>query len=349
MLEINEKYSVYVHVLPNGKKYYGITRTDPEKRWQNGTGYKRQKRLFSAISRFGWNSITHIVLLTNLGQRAAEAAEIFLIANNNTHKSKYGYNQDLGGKHIGKVSEETRRKMSLVKRGIRPTATARINMSIAQRNRKASAETKAKISAAGRGRRMSEELKEKLRKINTGRKQSLETREKIRLANLGKHPTPETLEKLRIGRTGRKVSPETKMKISLAQKGIPRKPMTPEHKARLLTMNTGKIVSVETRLKMGLAQRKRTATEETRARQSAAKLGKIHSTETRIKMSLAHRKRAYLRKGNSHYEKGQHEQEKNNCVQSPTRESDCASTMSAPDAETPSRKDGGRENAVHTA
>lgn len=31
-----ENYKVYMHTLPNGKRYVGITKQEPEKRWLNG-------------------------------------------------------------------------------------------------------------------------------------------------------------------------------------------------------------------------------------------------------------------------------------------------------------------------
>ena len=41
-----ETYSVYVHVFPNGKRYFGITcQEDINRRFQNGYGYRGQKLL----------------------------------------------------------------------------------------------------------------------------------------------------------------------------------------------------------------------------------------------------------------------------------------------------------------
>ena len=39
MITMN-KYKVYMHICPNGKKYIGITQQDVLKRWNYGNGYK---------------------------------------------------------------------------------------------------------------------------------------------------------------------------------------------------------------------------------------------------------------------------------------------------------------------
>ena len=36
-------YKVYVHIAPNGKRYYGITKKKVERRWRNGKGYEGNK------------------------------------------------------------------------------------------------------------------------------------------------------------------------------------------------------------------------------------------------------------------------------------------------------------------
>ena len=61
-------YSVYMHTTPNNKKYIGITKQKPVKRWQNGGGYKNQPLMWKAIKNIGWNNITHKILFTNLSK-----------------------------------------------------------------------------------------------------------------------------------------------------------------------------------------------------------------------------------------------------------------------------------------
>lgn len=45
-------YSVYMHTTPNNKKYIGITKQKPVKRWQNGGGYKNQPLMWKAIKKY---------------------------------------------------------------------------------------------------------------------------------------------------------------------------------------------------------------------------------------------------------------------------------------------------------
>lgn len=48
-------YTVYVHICPNGKKYYGTTSREVERRWRdNGKGYKKNVRFWDDINNYGW-------------------------------------------------------------------------------------------------------------------------------------------------------------------------------------------------------------------------------------------------------------------------------------------------------
>ena len=92
------KYIVYMHKTPNNKYYIGITsKINPNNRWRNGNGYSNNKHFESAIKKYGWNNIKHIILFENLTEKEAKQKEIELIAKYNTSNPLYGYNLSKGG------------------------------------------------------------------------------------------------------------------------------------------------------------------------------------------------------------------------------------------------------------
>lgn len=111
-------YTVYKHTnKENGKIYIGITGRDPEKRWLHGKGYKPKSEsqsayFYNAILKYGWGSFSHEILLTGLTKQEAEKAEIELIKKFKSNEREYGYNIDSGGRSAGRLSEETKRKIS---------------------------------------------------------------------------------------------------------------------------------------------------------------------------------------------------------------------------------------------
>ena len=116
-------WTVYMHVnKSNDKRYIGITRLLPEKRWKyKGRGYTEdhQKVFYRAIQKYGWDGFEHIIVAEHLTKDEALSMEIELIAlyktNCNRYKNPtYGYNMTDGGEGgVGRVlSEETRKKMS---------------------------------------------------------------------------------------------------------------------------------------------------------------------------------------------------------------------------------------------
>ena len=108
-------YTVYKHTFPNGKVYIGITMMDPVKRWNGGSGYRKQPKIYNAILYYGWRNIKHDILYTGLSKAEAEATEIRLIAQYNSTKN--GYNVDHGGNTTGTHSEETKQKISTANKG----------------------------------------------------------------------------------------------------------------------------------------------------------------------------------------------------------------------------------------
>ena len=109
-------YKVYVHIFPNNKRYVGITKQDPQRRWQNGKGYKGQV-VYEAIQKYKWHNIEHKILYYNLSKDDAEKYEKELIKEWKTNNRKYGYNIENGGNANKEISAETRQKLSIANKG----------------------------------------------------------------------------------------------------------------------------------------------------------------------------------------------------------------------------------------
>lgn len=95
--KMNNLYFVYVHTNKiNGKKYIGITRQLPERRWKKGAGY--DKTYFgNAIKKYGWDCFEHEILAAGLTKEEACKMEIDLILKNKSNVREFGYNISEGG------------------------------------------------------------------------------------------------------------------------------------------------------------------------------------------------------------------------------------------------------------
>lgn len=116
---ININYKVYIHKnLINDKKYIGITKQNPKRRWNNGNGYKHNFYFYRAIKKYGWSNFEHLILFDNLAKEEAEQIEIELITYHKSTNPKFGYNIESGG-NVGKIlTENTKRKISLSQKGL---------------------------------------------------------------------------------------------------------------------------------------------------------------------------------------------------------------------------------------
>ena len=156
------KYTVYKHVFPNNKVYIGITSLKPEHRWGNGgRGYLHktnnkynQPFIAYAILKYGWENIKHEIICKGLSKEDAEKMEIELITKYKSNDRRFGYNVENGGNSIGKISDETKRKIGASCKGER-----HYNYGKHQPE-----EVRKKISDSKNGRCMSEEAKRKLGK-----------------------------------------------------------------------------------------------------------------------------------------------------------------------------------------
>ena len=111
-------YTVYEHINKiNGKKYIGVTRQKPSRRWgHEGIGYKGNTIFWRAIQKYGWNGFEHKVVACNLTEQEAYDLERLLIFTNQSNHRKYGYNLAPGGEH-NEMSSEGRLRLSQKNKG----------------------------------------------------------------------------------------------------------------------------------------------------------------------------------------------------------------------------------------
>lgn len=156
---MNKKWIVYCHTSNDGRRYIGITSNNPNRRWDNGRGYKSNSLFYNYIKKYGWNSIKHDILFNDLTEEQAKKIEIDLIKQYNTQDKKYGFNLTAGGDSGFSPNEETRKKMS-----------------ISRRKRTLTKETRKKLSEALKGKKNG----------FYGKHHTKEAKEKIALGNRGK-------------------------------------------------------------------------------------------------------------------------------------------------------------------
>ena len=180
------EYMVYKHTFPNGKVYIGMTcQTNPNRRWDQGRGYKTQELMGRAIEKYGWENVTHEIIATGLTKADAERLEINLITEFKSNDPRHGYNIDNGGNCTGTHSEETKRRIGDAQKG--------------DKNHNYGKPSPLK------GRKMTEEQIETNRRVHLGQPSHLK----------GKHLSPETVAKMRKPKTE-----EHKRKLSEA-KAVP--------------------------------------------------------------------------------------------------------------------------------
>lgn len=122
-------YYVYCHTNKiNNKRYVGITKNKPEKRYCNGRGYTHNSYFHNAICKYGWEEFTHEILFSNLTLQEAEEKEREIIAKWNLTDRKYGYNIESGGNAKKVVSQETKDKLSEITKK-QMTTKARLHLS----------------------------------------------------------------------------------------------------------------------------------------------------------------------------------------------------------------------------
>ena len=107
---MNNGYTVYVHTMPDGKKYVGSTSKDPKERWNYGSGYRTNVEFYRAIREAGWRNVSHEIVAEGLSKEEAAALERRLIREYWCQWPN-GYNHTNGGEYPARMSDTTREKL----------------------------------------------------------------------------------------------------------------------------------------------------------------------------------------------------------------------------------------------
>jgi len=218
----------------NGKMYHGQTIDDVNIRWDKykRLDCKRQPKLYPALKKYGpENFLFEVVDESPQDQIQLDNKEMFYIAKFDSFHN--GYNCNEGGRGCGKMSEETKLKISKANKGNYHSDETKKKISEANSGNKNgmfgqhhSIETKQKISKALSGRILSAETKKKLSEGKMGNKHPMFGVYGDKAPMWGKHHSKESKRKMSESRKGinnhnfgKQFSDETKRKIGQASKG----------------------------------------------------------------------------------------------------------------------------------
>lgn len=250
MNPIEKRTAIVYHIFCTitGECYIGQTWNSIEERWLEHQSPKSYCiHLRNAIAFYGKERFVVSTLTNGLTtQEQADAAEIYWI--NYFDSINHGFNIKEGGSH-GKLSEETKAKISAKRKGHQTSEV-----------------TRAKISAALKGRTVSQETRERLRKSASN--QTEEVRAKISKTLTGRHHSEETKAKLRALATGKTLSEEAKAKIREAKKNL-----SQETREKLRKNATGKRHLEKSKAKMRAAKLGKKMSEETKEKIRIAMMG----------------------------------------------------------------------------
>ena len=116
---MENNYSVYQHITPDGMYYCGATQ-NVERRWSNNGAEYKGAALYPYIEKYGWDNIQHIVLFKDQTRENALWIENFLIETAredgvciNKQRSglvskEEGYNQDRNQKYYEQNKDRIR-------------------------------------------------------------------------------------------------------------------------------------------------------------------------------------------------------------------------------------------------
>lgn len=212
-MELENPYGVIylVRNLINGKAYIGET-TDFNSRVEKYKTLqcKGQRKLYNALKKYGVNNFSYDIIDKATCKEDLDCLEDFHIERFRSRENEYGYNIKSGGSH-GKHSQETKKKISEARIGIRFSEDHKKSLSKAQKKRflenPTSEEIKKKISKAMEGKQQTK-----------GYKHTDESKKKMSIAQKKRIRTEEENIKNSESQKGRIFSEESKQKMSESAK-----------------------------------------------------------------------------------------------------------------------------------
>lgn len=178
-MTVSQRYGIVYRAFDstNGKSYVGQTCGDLEKRIDShlrsgSTCRKFKHALRKRPEKFSWSILTECLNQDDLNAAEKYWCDFFDCIND-------GYNLREGGGSRGRLSEETRRKMSLSRLGKPLSESHRRNVSLGSKGKTMSVEARLKIQRA----------------VNLWHSDP-ENRKRNSLSHLGKRHSPDTLKKM---------------------------------------------------------------------------------------------------------------------------------------------------------
>ena len=108
-------YLIYKHTSPSGNSYIGQTKNLKKREYAHKTNNNSCTAFSNAIKKYGWDNLTHEILIEGLSLEEANYWEEYYIREHNTLIPN-GYNLTTGGLNYIR-SEETCKKISISKLG----------------------------------------------------------------------------------------------------------------------------------------------------------------------------------------------------------------------------------------
>ena len=208
--------NIYLQVFPNGKLYAGQT-TNFNKRMTYYNNKGNNAHHTNALIKYGFNNVN--VIRQKVPRYLMDPIEIFLISFYDLTNRNNGYNKTTGGTLGFRLSESSRKKISIALTGCVRSHEHRAKISATLTGKTPTEEARANMSKAQRGKQMSTEARANMSKAQRGKTVSSKARANMSISHLGKSLSENHRENISMALTGRTLTTEHSANIGKANKG----------------------------------------------------------------------------------------------------------------------------------